>query len=210
MHPRYFALVSGLLIGYQPYRSLYERYVPYSDFSRLRLTPATEVAAVCCMGDSHKQSGDSDYCDSEYAPSLVNFHFLLPDDDEEDQEEQLSPASSIACWSEQHDAIRNAAAAEWESEQAEHALRASIALGETPSTPGSSSGAASSSYTKAEVTAHPKWAPSPPYPVPEARVRHVTRRGKVLPPVPPFNTARQVDKDFQKDLSSISELQEGI
>ena len=42
--PRYFTLVSGHLIGYQPYRSLYERYVPYSDFSRLRLTPATEVA----------------------------------------------------------------------------------------------------------------------------------------------------------------------
>ena len=82
LHPRYFALVSRFLIGYQPYRSLYERYVPYSDFSRLRLTPATEVAAVCCMGDSHKQLGDSDYGDSEYAPSLANLCFLHPDDED--------------------------------------------------------------------------------------------------------------------------------
>ena len=149
--PRYSALVSNHLIGYQPYRSLYERYVPYSDFSRLRLTPATEVAAVCCMGDSHKQLGDSDYGDSEYAPSLANLCFLLPD--VEDQEVQLSPASSVASFHEQHIAIQNAAATE-------HAIQASLALGQTPETPGSSSGAASSSYSKAPLVTHPKWAAS--------------------------------------------------
>ena len=143
------------------------------------------------MGDYPKQSGDSDYGDSEYAPSLVNF--LLPDDDAEDQEEQLSPASSIASFYEQHDAIRSAAAAEWESGRAESALRESIALGETPDTPGTSS-----SYTKAAAKTHPKWGPRPPYRVPAARVRPVSRRGQVLPPVPPFDTAGKLTKTSRK------------
>ena len=169
------------------------------------------------MGDSFKELEDPDYGDSEYAPSQIG---NLPDDDL--PEVPLSPASSV-------DSLT------------EHALQASLALGDTPETPASSPSASSSnsSYTRAPIVIRPKWGSSPPYPKPSLQVPRVTRRGKLIPPVPPFYATkasgsppwapnqrglfrptakakkvpgikRTVAKSPPADLSSISELQEEV
>ena len=46
------------------------------------------------MGDHPKQKGDSDYCDSEFNPALVDF--LLRDDNADEPEEHHPLASSSA------------------------------------------------------------------------------------------------------------------
>ena len=146
------------------------------------------------MGD-RKQKGDSKYCDSEFDPNTVDFLLREEFADEPEEPHTLASSSTAAAAS----CTLAADFALWESDRAEFALRESISLGETPDTTG---------FSKATSKTHPKWGPRPPYPPPSARGRPVLH-GKELPPVPVFDTTRQVDKD-PSALDVLLRISEGI